>query len=138
MSRSYSGNYAALIRADVPVAVDIEKIRTLTSKERLGILSFACNIEDMNLLDRGVELLQLWTMKEAYAKYLLRGLEINFRKIHIHPIGSEHFIGRHRDYPLVRMKSWFSEDLVISVAGDMVKDCFSKLIMSEVVVEHEY
>lgn len=138
LSRSYSGNYAALMKADVPVAVDIEKARILSTKDQLGIIRFACNIEDMILLESGVELLQIWTMKEAYAKYLLRGVEIDFRKIHIHPIGHHEFVGEHRDYQFIRIRSWFTEELVIAVAVGTVKECFSKFKMSEVVVEHEY
>lgn len=138
LSRSYSGNYAALMKANVQVAVDIEKKRILSTKDQFGLIRFACNIEDMVLLESGVELLQIWTMKEAYAKYLLRGLEIDFRKIHIHPIGHHEFVGEHRDYHFIRIRSWFTKELVIAVAVGMVEERFSKIKMSEVVVEHEY
>lgn len=136
--RSYSAQYAALINASIPVSVDIEQRRTLSTTQRLAIAHFSCNCADLVLLGRGMELLQIWTMKEAYAKYLLRGVEIDFKQIHIYPVNKVLYIAEHQDFHTITIQSWLTDELAIAVGVGVNQDYFSKFNIKEDVAEHEY
>ncbi|AIQ41690.1 4'-phosphopantetheinyl transferase superfamily protein [Paenibacillus sp. FSL R7-0297] len=91
-----------------------------------------------SLLDHGMDLLQIWTMKEAYAKYLLRGVDIDFTQIHIHPFDDLLFMAEHRDYHTLTIQSWLTDELAIAVSVEMIQECFSKINLKEDVAEHEH
>ncbi|MNH39939.1 hypothetical protein D3C79_1011790 [compost metagenome] len=66
-------------------------------------------------------------MKEAYAKYLLRGVDIDFTQIHIHPVDDLLFMAEHRDYHSLTIQSWLTDELAIAVSVGMIQECFSKI-----------
>ncbi|WP_083205212.1 4'-phosphopantetheinyl transferase superfamily protein [Bacillus sp. FJAT-27264] len=133
VSRSYSSNYGALLKTDCPGAVDIEKKRFFMPKERERIIHFACNQEDLKLMSSGVELLQIWTMKEAYSKYFQIGLGIHLHNILIHPAGNQSFIGKHRNYHALQIRTLKYEALAIAVAMGL-ESTYTHIPISEVVV----
>ncbi|MBR1598366.1 MAG: 4'-phosphopantetheinyl transferase superfamily protein [Lachnospiraceae bacterium] len=76
---SHSGDYAVLAVSDHPVGIDIERLR----HKRLSVAKrFFCREEYEDIINAGGEkeqdrrFLEYWTVKEAYVKYLGKGLSI--------------------------------------------------------------
>lgn len=85
-SKSYSGNYVALITSSIcPVAIDIEKKKPLTHEQMDVFISFMFNYRDCISYSKiqHENFFKLWGIKEVYSKYFGEGLYIDFRGISI-------------------------------------------------------
>lgn len=76
---SHSGDYVVLAVSDHPVGIDIERLR----HKRLSVAKrFFCREEYEDIINAGGEkeqdrrFLEYWTFKEAYVKYLGKGLAV--------------------------------------------------------------
>ncbi|EOH92246.1 hypothetical protein UAW_03231 [Enterococcus haemoperoxidus ATCC BAA-382] len=85
-SKSYSGNYAALITSSIcPVSIDIEKKKPLTHEQMDIFISFMFNCKDCISYSKAQQenFFKLWGIKEVYSKYFGEGLYIDFKEISI-------------------------------------------------------
>lgn len=89
-SKSYSGDYAALIISSIcPVAIDIEKKKPLTHEQMDIFISFMFNYKDCISYSKAQQenFFKLWGIKEVYSKYFGEGLYIDFKEISIEQDG---------------------------------------------------
>ena len=83
---SHSGDYVVLAVSDYPVGIDIERLR----HKRLSVAKrFFCREEYEDIINAGGEkeqdrrFLEYWTIKEAYVKYMGKGLSIPLNSFRI-------------------------------------------------------
>ena len=86
-SKSYSKEFVAIIFSSEFCSVDIEYKRELSCRERKVLFDFIHNENDdvdFDNTDISNYILKIWTLKEAYSKYLQRGLYLNLSEIIVH------------------------------------------------------
>ena len=108
---SHSGDYVVLAISDRAVGIDIERIR----HNKLSVAKrFFCEEEYEDILnagdehDRELRFLEYWTMKEAYVKYLGKGLSVPLNSFVIKKVPEE-------DKSVCILSTHFKEDYNISL-----------------------
>ncbi len=86
---SHSGNMAMCALHTAPVGADIEKVRTVGAGVAKRIMTEAEHQRYMHTDDKRRLFFQIWTLKEAYIKYLGTGLGLALNSITACPDGSD-------------------------------------------------
>lgn len=111
---SHSGELQVIAVSDQPIGVDIEKLKTVN----LNIANRFCKdeLDYITERDSNYRLLEIWTKKEAYLKYLGEGLHGGLKSFSVFKT----------DIPI---KTFKKKDYIISVCGTgdfevIEKDCY--------------
>jgi 4'-phosphopantetheinyl transferase len=86
-SLSHSDGMAMCALHDGPVGADIERLRAVGDGVAERVMSAAERRLYMNAVDRQSLFFQIWTLKEAYAKFSGAGLGVSFASFTVCPSG---------------------------------------------------
>ncbi|MGF7125998.1 phosphopantetheinyl transferase [Natronobacillus azotifigens] len=125
-SRSYSYNYGVAVLSDFPISIDIEKRRSLNENRLNRLIHFSCNDNDQVLLKSGVSFLQIWTIKEAYAKFLRKGLFLDFKQISLEKVKNNHYIVRHFGLEDLHVSTLSGSTCFLAIAYQIGSDYYDK------------
>ncbi len=116
---SHSGDYAMIVISDHPVGVDIEKKRT----DKTGVAKRCfCRDEYDDIMSGKDEaevadrFLEYWTLKEAYVKYLGRGLSVPFNSFKLICEGKEYRVAE-GDKAFASTELALSKDVILRSYG---------------------
>lgn len=86
---SHSKNFVSCVLTDFAVGLDIEEERIIKPS---ACKRFICNTEYDYIQKCSYSEIQVWNIKEAYAKYLGLGLKLNFKDVYVKSIVSNYSI----------------------------------------------
>ena len=86
---SHSGAMAMCALHEAPVGADIEKIRSVGAGVAKRVLTAAEQQVYMQAEDKQKLFFQIWTLKEAYIKYLGTGLGVALNSVTAYPAGTK-------------------------------------------------
>ncbi|MGG0655446.1 4'-phosphopantetheinyl transferase superfamily protein [Rummeliibacillus pycnus] len=124
VSKSYSFNYGIYAYSKKRISIDIEKKRILSNTHQQALINFSFNEKDMVLMQRGISLIQIWTIKESYSKFYNKGLKLDFKKIYISWLKNDLFNVKHPDFDQIKAKILTTTDTIISISSN--EECVIK------------
>jgi len=124
VSKSYSFNYGIYAFSKNQISIDIEKKRVLSNTHQQALINFSLNDKDMVLMQRGISLIHIWTIKESYSKFYNKGLNMDFKKINISWLKDDLFNVKHPDFDQIKAKILTTTDTIISISSN--EECLIK------------
>ena len=121
---SHSHGYVVFIMDDVPIGIDIEKIK----KAQDDLISYISNDEEKNYIHDDASFYEIWTNKEALVKAYGTGIKSNPKDIKGLPIN---------DKRIYEGKTYFNktikfEDYIISVSRQIDEDFELEIIKESI------
>ena len=121
---SHSHGYVVFIMDDVPIGIDIEKIK----KAQDDLISYISNDEEKNYIHDDASFYEIWTNKEALVKAYGTGIKSNPKDIKGLPINGKR---------IYKGKTYFNktikfEDYIISVSRQIDEDFELEIIKESI------
>lgn len=118
---SHTKNAAACVLSDSEAGIDLERVRRYNEKTARRF----CSDKEWNWLQNqenmDSEWIRIWTRKEAYVKYLGKGIRMDLRSVDTFDVLRENKQGQNGGTPdsagEIQMQSFFIEDSWLTVCG---------------------
>ncbi len=121
---SHSHGFVVFVMDDVPVGIDVEKIRDVKN----DLIEYISNEEDKRYIHDNISFYEIWTSKEAILKAFGSGLNTNPKNIISLPINAKRVFNGH----VYSNKTIRYEDFIITVSRQADED-FDLKIINEII-----